>query len=110
MAPLNPNAKAFVPLASADNSANKGRRSAYLPSKPFFDQQDEENVTPQELDELEAAEEWVNMMAWLEDLEREHLIELALRNAPKWKLELIHKRVEMPKAVNRKAQARAGCW
>jgi hypothetical protein len=36
-------------------------------------------ITAEELDELEAAEDWVHTMAYLEDLEREHMIELALR-------------------------------
>eukprot|EP01023_Acetabularia_acetabulum_P061732 TRINITY_DN74_c1_g2_i1.p3 TRINITY_DN74_c1_g2~~TRINITY_DN74_c1_g2_i1.p3 ORF type:complete len:130 (-),score=26.16 TRINITY_DN74_c1_g2_i1:216-605(-) len=43
----------------------------------------ETNMSQAELEELEEVENWVNTMAWLEELEREHCIELALRLAPK---------------------------
>jgi hypothetical protein len=39
----------------------------------------QENITPEELEELELAEEWVLRMAEVEESESEHLIELALR-------------------------------
>lgn len=115
MAPLNPNAPAFVPPARAtvEETPAESTEEDNTPTKASPAVDEEENVTPQELEELEAAEEWVRTMAFLEDLEREHLIELALRNAPSWKLDLIHKRVGAGQMTNRKAQpasARAGFW
>lgn len=41
----------------------------------------QDNITPEELDELECTEEWVKTMAFMEELECDHLIELALRCA-----------------------------
>jgi len=115
MAPLNPNAPAFVPPARAtvEDTPTEDTEADSGPTQASPAVAEEENVTPQELEELEAADEWVRTMAFLEDLEREHLIELALRNAPSWKLDLIHKRVGASNVMNRKAQsatARAGFW
>jgi hypothetical protein len=39
----------------------------------------QENITPEELEELELAEEWVLRMAEVEESEAEHLIEYTLR-------------------------------
>jgi uncharacterized protein involved in type VI secretion and phage assembly len=116
MAPLNPNAPVFVPPARAtvkDTPVEATTEADSAPAKASPAAEEEENVTPQELEELEAAEEWVRTMAFLDELEREHLIELALRNAPSWKLDLIHKRVGVAQMMNRKTQpaaARAGFW
>ncbi|KXZ52856.1 hypothetical protein GPECTOR_8g238 [Gonium pectorale] len=41
----------------------------------------EEAVTSEELEELEACEEWVRTMADLDEMEREHLIATALSEA-----------------------------
>lgn len=45
----------------------------------LFHKHTQDHITPEELAELEAAEGWVDMLAQLEDLEDEHLIEIALR-------------------------------
>jgi hypothetical protein len=37
------------------------------------------SISPAELDELEAVESWVSLMAQLEETEHEHLMSLSLR-------------------------------
>lgn len=50
------------------------------------------SISPAELDELEAVESWVSLMAQLEETEHEHLMSLSLRYTDKQKLdELRHK-------------------
>jgi putative heme degradation protein len=44
------------------------------------------SVSPAELEELEEVEGWVNLMAELEGMEQDHLIELSLRHADKSKI------------------------
>jgi len=39
----------------------------------------QDHITAEELEELEAAEDWVVMQALIEELEQEHLIQVALR-------------------------------
>lgn len=39
----------------------------------------QDHVSPAELEELEAAEEWVAMMADIEQMEEDHLVQVALR-------------------------------
>eukprot|EP00877_Chromochloris_zofingiensis_P006166 jgi/Chrzof1/1802/Cz10g21190.t1 len=78
MAPskLNPQAPEFVP-----GSRFYGQECSLSDcfSNLSSDDYSEDGLTPEELDEIEAAEEWVATMADMEELEREHLIELALR-------------------------------
>jgi len=52
----------------------------------------QQGLTPEELDELEAAEEWVAAQAMCEELERQHLILLALEYAPEAVVEQIEQR------------------
>lgn len=106
MAPLNPNAPAFFPVPAAIPKEVSGtkRWTSSFPSSLLREDDLEDNITPEELEEIETAEEWVRTMAFMEELEREHLIELALRHAPYSKVAEIHKRVGLHKtpAVNRK--------
>jgi hypothetical protein len=39
----------------------------------------QEHLTEQELEELEACEEWVALQASMEELEQDHLVAIALR-------------------------------
>lgn len=64
---LNPFAAPFVP----------SHQGAYCAVED-----DEASITSTELEELEALEEWVQLMAELEESEREHLISVALSQAP----------------------------
>jgi hypothetical protein len=57
--------------------------------------EEEFNMTQEDLDEIEACEDWVAQMAMIELAEREHLVELALRHAPQEKLAEIEGRIEM---------------
>ncbi|PNG99980.1 hypothetical protein TSOC_014222 [Tetrabaena socialis] len=71
MSPLNPNAAEFVPSS----------RQFYYDPACCYDPSFEEHVTSEELEELEACEEWVALQAELEESEREHLIAMALMEA-----------------------------
>eukprot|EP01025_Chloroclados_australasicus_P057407 TRINITY_DN7151_c0_g1_i1.p2 TRINITY_DN7151_c0_g1~~TRINITY_DN7151_c0_g1_i1.p2 ORF type:complete len:136 (-),score=16.34 TRINITY_DN7151_c0_g1_i1:301-708(-) len=109
MSQLNPNATPFVPRSQylADENVvvydenscseamyqcsseqyidSKQKQEQYLEVIPEDELEPitETNMSQAELDELEEVENWVDTMAWLEELEREHCIELALRLAPK---------------------------
>lgn len=67
---LNPLAPEFVP----GSSPMKGAAPELADSEEFISQE--------ELDELEAVEEWVATMAGIEEAENAFLIELALELAP----------------------------
>ncbi|KFM23255.1 hypothetical protein F751_3446 [Auxenochlorella protothecoides] len=65
-----------------------------LPDDPFdLNNPSEVAVSPDELEELESVEAWVNMMAQIEEQEHEHLIALGLRYADKQKLHDLTTRV-----------------
>eukprot|EP00775_Hariotina_reticulata_P012391 gene12391-12526_t len=68
---LNPSAPEFVPGVGSYVS------DSYMSSVGTEDVL-EDNITPEELEELEAAEDWVVRMALIEELEQEHLIQVAL--------------------------------
>ncbi|GFR43761.1 hypothetical protein Agub_g4873 [Astrephomene gubernaculifera] len=76
---LNHLAPEFVPGSVKSNSSLSG----YGQDTPYFyaDPSYEEAVTSEELEELEACEEWVRTMAELDEMEREHLIATALSEA-----------------------------
>lgn len=96
---LNFNAPAFVPRMRA------------LPASFFDDDVAEDNITPEELEELETTEEWVKTMALLDEMQREHLIEFSLRHAPSFKVAEIQKRFGVkgcPSNRFRKASPKAG--
>eukprot|EP01026_Neomeris_dumetosa_P038334 TRINITY_DN3123_c0_g2_i3.p1 TRINITY_DN3123_c0_g2~~TRINITY_DN3123_c0_g2_i3.p1 ORF type:complete len:135 (-),score=28.45 TRINITY_DN3123_c0_g2_i3:310-714(-) len=110
MSCLNPNAPVFVPQKQAclenetqevveqeekslsESGCGQGSTTVgevWLEAIPEDEQEEyvtETNMSQAELDEIEAVENWVDTMAWLEELEREHCIELALRLAPKQKV------------------------
>jgi len=67
---LNPDAVPFVPSSSPP---------AVYAVDFAIDELSEDNITQEELDELEMTEEWVVTMGVIDELEKEHLIELALR-------------------------------
>lgn len=71
MRPLNPAAAPFVPSCSPGGLS-------YTSEVPL----DSEFITQEDLDELEAAEDWVATMANIEEAETEFLIDLALDFAP----------------------------
>lgn len=81
---LNPSAPEFVP--SSYTSDNSGFSAA------CFEEGLEDHITAEELEELEAAEAWVQSMAMMEEAEQEHLIQVALRYAPQAKVNEIQKR------------------
>lgn len=70
MRPLNPEAPAFVPLASSPGALSS------------VDDEPEAAISQEELDELEAVEDWVATMAEIEESETAFLIDLALDLAP----------------------------
>lgn len=70
--PLNVNAPVFVPAEPHHEHYVCDAESDYS----------EDNITEEELAEIEATEEWCAELADLEELESNHLIELALRLAP----------------------------
>lgn len=65
--PLNASAAPFVP-------ADQQGQYLYDAESDYS----EENITEEELAEIEATEEWCAELADLEELESQHLIELAL--------------------------------
>lgn len=92
---LNPHAPEFVPSCQSSPNAQSGQvGSAWDHAEPFlfFGFESEDNITPEELEEIEATEAWVEGMAILDMMEREHMIELALRNTPKSRLAEIRAR------------------
>ncbi|GAX76006.1 hypothetical protein CEUSTIGMA_g3449.t1 [Chlamydomonas eustigma] len=50
-------------------------------------------ISIQDLEEIEACDEWVNLTAHLDELEQDHLIAFALKHAPPEKLQDIRERV-----------------
>mmetsp|Transcript_21552 Transcript_21552/g.38513 ORF Transcript_21552/g.38513 Transcript_21552/m.38513 type:complete len:84 (+) Transcript_21552:110-361(+) len=68
---LNINAPSFHPTFKIAKEAKQ---------EPTFGL--EENITPEELEELEECERWVEEMAYYEEIEQEHLIAFALQEAP----------------------------
>jgi len=79
---LNPAAAEFVPGSFAESYvSNWGTEDC-----------SEDHITPQELAEIEAAEEWVQLQSELEEQEESHLIAVALRYAPQSKVAEIQKR------------------
>ncbi|PSC73029.1 hypothetical protein C2E20_3619 [Micractinium conductrix] len=68
-----------IPQASATDDHG-------LPADPFELSASEMSVSPAELEELEEVEGWVSLMAELEGMEQDHLIELSLRHADKSKI------------------------
>ncbi|GIL93305.1 hypothetical protein Vretimale_15695 [Volvox reticuliferus] len=76
---LNVNAPEFIPGSwkSQTSQPYNGNNNFYYYTDPAI----EEAVTSEELEELEAAEDWVRQMAELDEMEREHLIATALSEA-----------------------------
>lgn len=68
---LNPNAPEFVPQ-SLEHTGQEEHWEAEQEGEP----------TQDELDELEAVDAWVDLMASLEEEENEHIIAIALQYAP----------------------------
>ncbi|GAB4815455.1 hypothetical protein N2152v2_002501 [Parachlorella kessleri] len=90
MSSLNPSAAVFIPRSQprAIPSATGGYPE--LPADPF--ELSEVALSPAELEELEAVESWVELLASLEEEEVEHSIALALRYGDKGKIaEIRHK-------------------
>lgn len=67
---LNPDAPEFIPTCCLSTMCGMEFGGEDLT---------EDNITQEELDEIEMAEDWVATQVYIEELEREHLIELALR-------------------------------
>lgn len=63
-----------------------------------------EELTEGELEELEATDEWVSTLAHLEELERDHLVELALRLASPAQLDAVEKRAGAGKKAGHRAR------
>ncbi|GLC37762.1 hypothetical protein PLESTB_001474200 [Pleodorina starrii] len=82
MSKLNVHAPEFVP-GSWKAATNHFYYGSYYYKSDFAL---EEAVTSEELEELEACEEWVRTMADLDEMEREHLIATALSEAPPAKI------------------------
>lgn len=82
---LNPKAAEFVPGSYQSTDSNWG---AMMEAEELG----EEHLTEQELEELEACEEWVALQASMEELEQDHLVAIALRYAPESKVNEIRKR------------------
>lgn len=89
MPPLNPAAPTFQPKTksspiSVPSSPGPADDSLGLPDDPWaLSNMTEMSVSPADLEELEEVEGWVLMMAELEGMEQDHLIELSLRHADK---------------------------
>jgi hypothetical protein len=58
----------------------------------MYDLGSEENISAEDLEELEATEAWVDTMAMIHEMEREHMIEVAMRYAPQSKIRAIQAR------------------
>lgn len=74
---LNPHAAPFEPKAAQASSQQPSYDYYYY--DPLED--DDGPLTSEDLEELEAVEDWVEQMAELAESEREHLISLALSQA-----------------------------
>ncbi|PNW75299.1 hypothetical protein CHLRE_12g521300v5 [Chlamydomonas reinhardtii] len=78
----------------------------------YYEAGSEEGITEEDLEELEALEAWVEQMAALDEMEREHLIATALSEAePSQILEaemraMTHEEQEAAAASKRKGDAR----
>lgn len=83
MAPLNPSAAPFRPASAPISVPAAAADDHGLPEDPWAE---EMSVSPAELEELEEVEGWVQLMAELEGMEQDHLIELSLRHADKSKI------------------------
>lgn len=89
---MNPNAKPFVPSKASSkplevNSASGTDHYGYDYSGYYSWQEDgegyyEASISEEELAELELVDEWVTTQAYLDELEHEHLIAMALKEAP----------------------------
>lgn len=86
---LNVNAQPFVPPSVTQAKAGKAKKQKnhagrHHQQQYFVTAFDtiEADVSPAELEELEAADEWVALQAEMELEEEDHLIAYALLNAP----------------------------
>ncbi|KAK9809177.1 hypothetical protein WJX72_010851 [[Myrmecia] bisecta] len=79
---MNPDAPAFVP----GSIKSPAKQASTLDAANKLD-----------AEELQTINAWVELQAWLAELERDHCIELALRYADKKRIEEIHKRVGVSK-------------
>eukprot|EP00798_Chlamydomonas_sp_ICE-L_P019995 gene19995-26708_t len=82
---MNPSAPEFIPaLVPAMSKSQKKRynRAQRVAAQTVVFAFCEEDVSPEELLELEAADDWVALQAELELEEQEHIKLFALQNAP----------------------------
>mmetsp|Transcript_38917 Transcript_38917/g.54054 ORF Transcript_38917/g.54054 Transcript_38917/m.54054 type:complete len:96 (+) Transcript_38917:83-370(+) len=80
---LNPNAPDFVPFTTQLQTI-----AANVTGSP----RTETSLSSEEEDELRSVDQWIQMMADLEELEVNHLINLALKFASPSQIEEIHRR------------------
>jgi len=83
---LNPNAAAFVPAstqaAHSEDASDQWACYADYYNYDYDYNELEEDLTDEQLEELEAVDAWLDMMVDLEESETEHLIAYALQHAP----------------------------
>lgn len=91
--PLNPKAEEFQPRWSTSRTLGLETDSGFgigfksksiaipLPEDPFSQECDDIALSPEEADELENVQDWVELMADFEEQEGDHLIALGLKRS-----------------------------
>mmetsp|Transcript_1696 Transcript_1696/g.3499 ORF Transcript_1696/g.3499 Transcript_1696/m.3499 type:complete len:104 (-) Transcript_1696:86-397(-) len=101
--PLNPKAAEFQPstwMSPRHGSGEKTTIGGYasypvnipLPDDPFAQEYDDMAISPDEAEELENVQSWVEMMADLEESEGDHLIAMALKFSDKKRIHELRSR------------------